>query len=42
MDSPAGAVPSKLRGPRNRDDDVEAYLIELGQRVRSMRAVRGT
>ena len=41
MDSPAGAVPSKLRGPRNRDDDVEAYLIELGQRVRSMRAVRG-
>ena len=41
MDGPQGAVPSRVRGPRNRDDDVEAYLIELGQRVRSMRAVRG-
>ena len=41
MDSPQGAVPLRARGPRNRDDDVEAYLIELGQRVRSMRAVRG-
>lgn len=41
MDGPQGAVPSRARGPRNRDDDVEAYLIELGQRVRSMRAVRG-
>ncbi|MFT4096876.1 MAG: helix-turn-helix transcriptional regulator [Rhodoblastus sp.] len=38
---PPGAAPARLRGPRNRDDDVEAYLIELGQRVRSMRAVRG-
>jgi len=41
MDGPAGVGPSRLRAPRNRDDDVEAYLIELGQRVRSMRAVRG-
>ena len=32
---------ARVRAPRNRDDDVEAYLIELGQRVRSMRAVRG-
>lgn len=40
-DDPTGAAPARLRGPRNRDDDVEAYLIELGQRVRSMRAVRG-
>ncbi len=40
-DSPSGAVPPRLRAPRNRDDDVEAYLIELGHRVRSMRAVRG-
>ncbi len=37
----ADAAASRVRGPRNRDDDVEAYLIELGQRVRSMRAVRG-
>ena len=41
MNGPQGVVPSRVRGPRNRDDDVEAYLIELGQRVRSMRAVRG-
>jgi XRE family transcriptional regulator, aerobic/anaerobic benzoate catabolism transcriptional regulator len=26
---------------RSRDDDIDAYLVELGQRVRSMRAVRG-
>ena len=24
MDGPQGAVPSRVRGPRNRDDDVEA------------------
>ena len=39
--SQADAGAPRVRGPRNRDDDVEAYLIELGQRVRSMRAVRG-
>lgn len=33
--------PARVRVARNRDDDTEAYLIELGQRVRSMRAVRG-
>ena len=41
MDVSSGAAPSRVRAPRNRDDDVEAYLIELGHRVRSMRAVRG-
>lgn len=34
-------TPARGRAARNRDDDAEAYLIELGQRVRSMRAVRG-
>lgn len=29
------------RASRSRDDDIEAYLVQLGQRVRSMRAVRG-
>ncbi|MFV0280185.1 MAG: helix-turn-helix domain-containing protein, partial [Rhodoblastus sp.] len=41
----SGVAPrAKNAGAKNagkRDDDVEAYLIELGHRVRSMRAVRG-
>ena len=32
---------SRARQARTRDDDIDAYLVELGQRVRSMRAVRG-
>ena len=44
-DEPEGEAPSaeptRVRLPRSRDDDIEAYLVELGQRVRSMRAVRG-
>ncbi len=31
----------RARHPRSRDDDIDAYLVELGQRVRAMRAVRG-
>ena len=36
---PGGA--DRARPSRNRDDDIDAYLVQLGQRVRSMRAVRG-
>jgi XRE family aerobic/anaerobic benzoate catabolism transcriptional regulator len=36
----AGESP-RARHPRSRDDDIDAYLVELGQRVRAMRAVRG-
>jgi XRE family transcriptional regulator, aerobic/anaerobic benzoate catabolism transcriptional regulator len=43
-DAPASAASDggvRARQPRSRDDDIDAYLVELGQRVRSMRAVRG-
>ncbi|MFV0280318.1 MAG: helix-turn-helix transcriptional regulator [Rhodoblastus sp.] len=39
--SAASGVVPRAKNAGKRDDDVEAYLIELGQRVRSMRAVRG-
>ncbi len=40
-ESGAGGAGARVRAARNRDDDAEAYLIELGQRVRSIRAMRG-
>ncbi|MDE2363691.1 MAG: helix-turn-helix transcriptional regulator [Hyphomicrobiales bacterium] len=40
--APQNGQPDGARArPRSRDDDIDAYLVELGQRVRSMRAVRG-
>jgi XRE family transcriptional regulator, aerobic/anaerobic benzoate catabolism transcriptional regulator len=40
-ESPRLDLRERAGSPRGREDDVDAYLIELGQRVRSMRAVRG-
>ena len=42
LNGSAGAVSSAQGRPsRTHDDAIDAYLVELGQRVRSMRAVRG-